>query len=160
MLSGKFELCVFEGALGGGRTSKLSGTPSSVISFSFLPLQPSLTSKSNLLQQHESGLSSSSYELSQYMTEAPEQYEPMVSATWRPIQAGGYQVAVELVNSDKERLGHVGSHPSVLPGIPYWLTQVSPAERPTLDRFPALSLVMVHASDSWLLEGNTAPSHH
>lgn len=49
--------------------------------------KPSLTSKSNLLQQHESGLSSSSYELSQYMTEAPEQYEPMVSATWRPIQA-------------------------------------------------------------------------
>lgn len=70
----------------------------------------------------------------------------------------------ELVNSDKERLGHVGSHPSVLPGmgvhLPYWLTQVSQAERPTLDRFPALSLVMVHASDSWLLEGNTAPSHH
>lgn len=91
---GKFGLCVFEGTLGGGRTSKLSGTPSSVISFSFLPLQPSLTSKSNLLQQHESGLSSSSYELSQYMSEAPEQYEPMVSAAWRPIQAGGYQVAV------------------------------------------------------------------
>ncbi|XP_031242187.1 protein transport protein Sec16B isoform X3 [Mastomys coucha] len=46
-----------------------------------------LTSKSNLLQQHESGLSSSSYELSQYMAAAPEEYEPMVSAAWRPIQA-------------------------------------------------------------------------
>uniref|UniRef100_A0A1U8BR35 Protein transport protein sec16 n=1 Tax=Mesocricetus auratus TaxID=10036 RepID=A0A1U8BR35_MESAU len=47
----------------------------------------SLTSRSNLLQQHESGLSSSSYELSQYMTDVPEQYEPVVSAAWRPIQA-------------------------------------------------------------------------
>lgn len=55
--------------------------------------QPSLTSKSNLLQQQESGLSSSSYELSQYMTDVPEQYEPVVSVAWRPIQAGGYQVA-------------------------------------------------------------------
>nr|BAB61034.1 RGPR-p117 [Mus musculus] len=49
--------------------------------------KPLLTSKSSLLQQHESGLSSSSYELSQYMTAAPEEYEPMVSAAWRPIQA-------------------------------------------------------------------------
>ncbi|XP_076403883.1 protein transport protein Sec16B isoform X1 [Peromyscus maniculatus bairdii] len=49
--------------------------------------QPSLVGRSNLLQQHESGLSSSSYELSQYMTDVPEPYEPMVSATWRPVQA-------------------------------------------------------------------------
>ncbi|XP_016830371.1 protein transport protein Sec16B isoform X2 [Cricetulus griseus] len=49
--------------------------------------KPSLTSKSNLLQQQESGLSSSSYELSQYMTDVPEQYEPVVSVAWRPIQA-------------------------------------------------------------------------
>ncbi|XP_006867162.1 PREDICTED: protein transport protein Sec16B [Chrysochloris asiatica] len=50
--------------------------------------KPSLTSKSNLLQQHESGLSSSGYELSQYMTEASEQYDPMASAAWSPLQAG------------------------------------------------------------------------
>ncbi|CAH6789344.1 protein transport protein Sec16B [Phodopus roborovskii] len=49
--------------------------------------KPSLTSRSNLLQQHESGLSSSSYELSQYMADVPEQYSPMVSSVWRPIQA-------------------------------------------------------------------------
>ncbi|KAL1774915.1 transport protein Sec16B isoform X1 [Sigmodon hispidus] len=49
--------------------------------------KPSLTSRSNLLQQHESGLSSSSYELSQYMADVPEQYEPMVSTAWRPIRA-------------------------------------------------------------------------
>lgn len=61
--------------------------------FLFSP-QPSLVGRSNLLQQHESGLSSSSYELSQYMTDVPEPYEPMVSATWRPVQAGGYQVAM------------------------------------------------------------------
>ncbi|XP_019501955.1 PREDICTED: protein transport protein Sec16B isoform X2 [Hipposideros armiger] len=49
--------------------------------------KPSLTNESNLLQQHESGLSSSSYELSQYMAEASEPYDPMASATWGPVQA-------------------------------------------------------------------------
>ncbi|XP_006887777.1 PREDICTED: protein transport protein Sec16B-like [Elephantulus edwardii] len=44
----------------------------------------SLTSESNLLQQHESGLSSSSYELSQYMTEASD---PVMAAAWSPAQA-------------------------------------------------------------------------
>ncbi|XP_047377683.1 protein transport protein Sec16B isoform X1 [Sciurus carolinensis] len=44
--------------------------------------KPSWTSKSNLVQQHESGLSSSSYELSQYMADAPEQYDPTASAAW------------------------------------------------------------------------------
>ncbi|KAL2771257.1 protein transport protein Sec16B [Daubentonia madagascariensis] len=48
--------------------------------------KPPLTSESNLLQQHESGLSSSSYELSQYMADA-EQYDPMASAAWSPVQA-------------------------------------------------------------------------
>ncbi|KAM6217275.1 protein transport protein Sec16B [Rhynchocyon petersi] len=43
--------------------------------------------ESNLLQQRESGLSSSSYELSQYMVEASEQYDPMASAAWSPAQA-------------------------------------------------------------------------
>ncbi|XP_062961984.1 protein transport protein Sec16B [Cynocephalus volans] len=47
----------------------------------------SLASESNLLQQHESGLSSSSYELSQYMADAPEWYDPMASAAWSPGQA-------------------------------------------------------------------------
>ncbi|KAM5237686.1 protein transport protein Sec16B [Ctenodactylus gundi] len=50
--------------------------------------KPSLTSKSNLLQQHESGLSSSSYELSQYMANVSEQYDPVASADWSPVQAG------------------------------------------------------------------------
>ncbi|XP_007935875.1 protein transport protein Sec16B [Orycteropus afer afer] len=49
--------------------------------------KPSLTSESNLLQQHESGLSSSGYELSQYMVEASEQHDPLASAAWSPIQA-------------------------------------------------------------------------
>nr|XP_019584195.1 PREDICTED: protein transport protein Sec16B isoform X1 [Rhinolophus sinicus]XP_019584287.1 PREDICTED: protein transport protein Sec16B isoform X1 [Rhinolophus sinicus] len=49
--------------------------------------KPSLTNKSNLLRQHESGLSSSSYELSQYMADASETYDPMASATWGPVQA-------------------------------------------------------------------------
>ncbi|XP_036891123.1 protein transport protein Sec16B isoform X2 [Sturnira hondurensis] len=48
--------------------------------------KPPLTSKSNLLQQQESGLSSSSYELSQYMADASESYHPVALAAWRPIQ--------------------------------------------------------------------------
>ncbi|XP_015347249.1 protein transport protein Sec16B isoform X1 [Marmota marmota marmota] len=55
--------------------------------------KPSLTSKSNLVQQHESGLSSSSYELSQYMADAPEQYDPRASAVWSPGQAGDVSAA-------------------------------------------------------------------
>uniref|UniRef100_A0A8C4PRK4 Protein transport protein sec16 n=1 Tax=Equus asinus asinus TaxID=83772 RepID=A0A8C4PRK4_EQUAS len=47
----------------------------------------SLTDESNLLRQHESGLSSSSYELSQYMADASEPYDRMASAAWSPIQA-------------------------------------------------------------------------
>ncbi|XP_077013211.1 protein transport protein Sec16B isoform X2 [Tamandua tetradactyla] len=49
--------------------------------------KPLLTSESNLLQQHESGLSSSSYELSQYMLDESEQYGAMAAATWSPVQA-------------------------------------------------------------------------
>ncbi|KAF0881000.1 SC16B protein, partial [Crocuta crocuta] len=46
-----------------------------------------LANESNLLQQHEAGLSSSAYELSQYMRDDPEPYDPMASAAWTPIQA-------------------------------------------------------------------------
>uniref|UniRef100_A0A2K5DJX3 Protein transport protein sec16 n=1 Tax=Aotus nancymaae TaxID=37293 RepID=A0A2K5DJX3_AOTNA len=49
--------------------------------------KPSLASESNLLQQRESGLSSSSYELSQYITDASEQDDPPALAAWSPVQA-------------------------------------------------------------------------
>ncbi|XP_031514169.1 protein transport protein Sec16B isoform X2 [Papio anubis] len=49
--------------------------------------KPSLASESNLLQQRESGLSSSSYELSQYITDASERDDPPASAAWSPVQA-------------------------------------------------------------------------
>ncbi|XP_069890499.1 protein transport protein Sec16B [Dipodomys merriami] len=49
--------------------------------------------ESNLLQQHEAGLSSSSYELSQYMADVPEQSDPMASSIWRPIQEGDISAA-------------------------------------------------------------------
>ncbi|XP_032147202.1 protein transport protein Sec16B isoform X1 [Sapajus apella] len=49
--------------------------------------KPALASESNLLQQHESRLSSSSYELSQYITDASEQDGPPASAAWSPVQA-------------------------------------------------------------------------
>lgn len=55
--------------------------------------KPSLTSKSNLVQQHESGLSSSSYELSQYMADAPEHCDPMASAAWSAGQEGDVSAA-------------------------------------------------------------------
>ncbi|MBZ3887469.1 Protein transport protein Sec16B [Sciurus carolinensis] len=55
--------------------------------------KPSWTSKSNLVQQHESGLSSSSYELSQYMADAPEQYDPTASAAWSQGQVGDVPAA-------------------------------------------------------------------
>uniref|UniRef100_A0A8D1KL26 Protein transport protein sec16 n=1 Tax=Sus scrofa TaxID=9823 RepID=A0A8D1KL26_PIG len=49
--------------------------------------EPSLTEESNLLRQHESGLSSSSYELSQYMANAFEPHDPTASTAWSPVQA-------------------------------------------------------------------------
>ncbi|NXF32758.1 SC16B protein, partial [Nyctibius bracteatus] len=42
-----------------------------------------------LLQYRESGLSSSSYELSQYIRDGADHYSPMLSGTWSPAQAGG-----------------------------------------------------------------------
>ncbi|KFQ48856.1 Protein transport protein Sec16B, partial [Pelecanus crispus] len=46
--------------------------------------QPSL-----LLQYHELGLSSSSSELSQYIHDGADHYDPTFSGTWSPAQAGG-----------------------------------------------------------------------
>lgn len=45
--------------------------------------QPSL-----LLQYRESGLSSSSYELSQYIRDGADHYSAVLSGTWSPAQAG------------------------------------------------------------------------
>nr|KAF6316555.1 SEC16-like protein B, endoplasmic reticulum export factor [Pipistrellus kuhlii] len=49
--------------------------------------KPPLPQESNLLEQHESGLSSSGYELSQYMADASEPYVPTASTVWRPVKA-------------------------------------------------------------------------
>uniref|UniRef100_A0A8C0HNA0 Protein transport protein Sec16B n=1 Tax=Buteo japonicus TaxID=224669 RepID=A0A8C0HNA0_9AVES len=48
------------------------------------PSEPSL-----LLQYRESGLSSSSHELSQYIRDGADHYDPVLSGTWSPAQAGG-----------------------------------------------------------------------
>ncbi|NXL41579.1 SC16B protein, partial [Podilymbus podiceps] len=54
----------------------------------FLPsLQPS-GQPSLLLQYRESGLSSSSYELSQYIHDGADPYDPMLLGTWSPAQTG------------------------------------------------------------------------
>ncbi|ELK37157.1 Protein transport protein Sec16B [Myotis davidii] len=55
--------------------------------------KPPLPHESNLLQQHESGLSSSGYELSQYMADASEPYVPTASTVWRPVQAAADSAA-------------------------------------------------------------------
>ncbi|NXG70343.1 SC16B protein, partial [Baryphthengus martii] len=47
------------------------------------PQEPSL-----LLQYHESGLSSSSYELSQYLRDGADHYDPRLSGNWSPAEAG------------------------------------------------------------------------
>ncbi|XP_075365318.1 protein transport protein Sec16B [Mycteria americana] len=54
--------------------------------------QPSL-----LLQYRESGLSSSSYELSQYIHDSADHYDPVLSGTWSPAQAGGPLVSTPVV---------------------------------------------------------------
>ncbi|XP_036878247.2 protein transport protein Sec16B isoform X2 [Manis javanica] len=56
--------------------------------------KPTLTDEPSLLRQHESGLSSSSYELSQYLADAPELYDPMSPAAWSPVQAEDVSAAV------------------------------------------------------------------
>uniref|UniRef100_G1P8H3 Protein transport protein sec16 n=1 Tax=Myotis lucifugus TaxID=59463 RepID=G1P8H3_MYOLU len=55
--------------------------------------KPPLPHESNLLQQHESGLSSSGYELSQYMADVSEPYVPTASTVWRPVQAAADSAA-------------------------------------------------------------------
>ncbi|NXW00252.1 SC16B protein, partial [Fregetta grallaria] len=56
------------------------------------PQEPSL-----LLQYHESGLSSSSHELSQYIGDGADHYDPRLSGTWSPAQAGGPLVSTPAV---------------------------------------------------------------
>lgn len=55
--------------------------------------EPPLADESNLLQQHESGLTSSAYELSQYIGDASELYNPMAPAAWSPVQAENVSAA-------------------------------------------------------------------
>ncbi|NXY15610.1 SC16B protein, partial [Atrichornis clamosus] len=66
-----------EGA-GGGTLSSDSGEAGGQ------PKEPSL-----LLQYHESGLSSSSHELSQYIRDGADHYDPVLPETWNVEQTGG-----------------------------------------------------------------------
>ncbi|NXE90978.1 SC16B protein, partial [Menura novaehollandiae] len=52
------------------------------------PKEPSL-----LLQYHESGLSSSSHELSQYIRDGADHYDPVLPETWNVEQTGGSLVS-------------------------------------------------------------------
>lgn len=53
-----------------------------------LPLSQPSGQPSLLLQYRESGLSSSSYELSQYIRDGADQYSPVLTGPWSPVQAG------------------------------------------------------------------------
>ncbi|XP_015996723.2 protein transport protein Sec16B isoform X3 [Rousettus aegyptiacus] len=55
--------------------------------------KPAPTDASNLLQQHESGLSSSNCELSQYMADASEPYHRTAAAAWSPVQPAAVSAA-------------------------------------------------------------------
>ncbi|KAJ7421689.1 Protein transport protein Sec16B [Willisornis vidua] len=70
-----------EGA-GGETLSSISGKADGQ------PQEPSL-----LLQYHESGLSSSSHELSQYIRDGADQYDPVLPGTWNEEQTGGSLVS-------------------------------------------------------------------
>uniref|UniRef100_A0A8C0FI36 Protein transport protein sec16 n=1 Tax=Bubo bubo TaxID=30461 RepID=A0A8C0FI36_BUBBB len=70
----------------GSRKAAVSLVPQSGLCF--LPsLQPS-GQPSLLLQYRESGLSSSGYELSQYIRDGADHYDPTISGTWSLAQAG------------------------------------------------------------------------
>uniref|UniRef100_A0A8D0EQ39 Protein transport protein sec16 n=1 Tax=Strix occidentalis caurina TaxID=311401 RepID=A0A8D0EQ39_STROC len=70
----------------GSRKAVVSLVPQSGLCF--LPsLQPS-GQPSLLLQYRESGLSSSGYELSQYIHDGADHYDPTISGTWSLAQAG------------------------------------------------------------------------
>ncbi|KAJ7398902.1 protein transport protein Sec16B [Pitangus sulphuratus] len=56
------------------------------------PQEPSL-----LLQYHESGLSSSSHELSQYIRDGADQYDPVIPGSWNVEQTGGPSVPTPAV---------------------------------------------------------------
>ncbi|NXE49395.1 SC16B protein, partial [Casuarius casuarius] len=74
-----------------GQDSIFSLPPHAGSSPSCFPLssQPPASSKPSLLLQYrESGLSSSSYELSQYMHDGADHYSLVPAETWSPVQAG------------------------------------------------------------------------
>lgn len=69
---------------------KSSDVPSLVsqLGLCFLPSLQPLGQSSMLLQYRESGLSSSSSELSQYIHDSADHYDSTLSGTWSPAQAG------------------------------------------------------------------------
>ncbi|XP_053105696.1 protein transport protein Sec16B isoform X3 [Hemicordylus capensis] len=92
-----------------------------------LPEEPSL-----LQQYKESGLSSSSYELSQYMYDASNRYEAATSLDWSPIQAAeDLPARPHPVASQKFSLPHVpvcfGAGGKLIRGCPNYPAEGQPA---------------------------------
>ncbi|XP_032660683.1 protein transport protein Sec16B isoform X3 [Chelonoidis abingdonii] len=98
---------------------------------------------SRLVQYKESGLSSSSYELSQYMRDSPSQYDPDLSETWSPVQTEEVLLSIpHHVAPQKYSLPHV----PVCFGAGGQLVQVcpnSPADgQPTLIEIHSLEVIL------------------
>ncbi|XP_062990195.1 protein transport protein Sec16B isoform X2 [Elgaria multicarinata webbii] len=91
-----------------------------------LPEEPSL-----LQQYKDSGLSSSSYELSQYMYDSSNHYEAALSTDWSPIQAEDTLAASHPVAPQKFSLPHVpvcfGAGGQLVRGCPNYPAEGQPA---------------------------------
>ncbi|XP_054836017.1 protein transport protein Sec16B isoform X2 [Eublepharis macularius] len=95
--------------------------------------EPPALEEPNLLQQYkDSGLSSSTYELSQYIYDSSGQYEAAPSKNWSPVQAGeDLLVAAHHVAPQKFHLSHVpvcfGAGGQLVRGCPNYPAEGQPA---------------------------------
>uniref|UniRef100_A0A8D2L764 Protein transport protein sec16 n=1 Tax=Varanus komodoensis TaxID=61221 RepID=A0A8D2L764_VARKO len=108
-------------------------SPSLLLFSPSLPMQHPWPEEPSLLQQYkDSGLSSSSYELSQYMGNASNQYEAAPSRDWSPIQAEDIRAASSRpVAPQKFSLPHVpvcfGAGGQLVRGCPNYPAEGQPA---------------------------------
>ncbi|KAJ6654657.1 hypothetical protein lerEdw1_006679 [Lerista edwardsae] len=91
-----------------------------------------LSEEPSLLQQHkDSGLSSSCNELSQYMYNAYNHYEPVYSKEWSPVQTEGLSATYYTVAPQKFSVPHVpvcfGAGGKLVRGCPHYPAEGQPA---------------------------------
>nr|XP_060630399.1 protein transport protein Sec16B [Anolis sagrei ordinatus] len=105
--------------------------------------QPSFAEEPSLLQQYkDSGLSSSAYELSQYINDSSNHYEASLSKDWSPVHEGDSVAALHSVAPQKFSLPHVpvcfGAAGQLVQGCPN-----DPAEgQPALVEIHSLEVIL------------------